>query len=73
MSKRLRLLAVLLVIPMLVVTASNVFAANKYNIDYFPTSGAEELTNTNVVVDENAKGDIGDQLRSAGFECYPIF
>lgn len=26
-----------------------------------------------VVVDENAKGDIGDQLRSAGFECYPIF
>ncbi len=54
MSKRLRLLAVLLVIPMLVVTASNVFAANKYNIDYFPTSGAEELTSTNVVVDENA-------------------
>ena len=26
-----------------------------------------------VVVDENAKGNIGDQLRSAGFECYPIF
>ena len=26
-----------------------------------------------VVVDENAKGDIGEQLRSAGFECYPIF
>lgn len=26
-----------------------------------------------VVVDENAKGNIGEQLRSAGFECYPIF
>jgi len=26
-----------------------------------------------VVVDENAKGNMGDQLRSAGFECYPIF
>ena len=26
-----------------------------------------------VVVDENSKGNIGDQLRSAGFECYPIF
>ena len=26
-----------------------------------------------VVVDENAKGDIGEQLRSAGFDCYPIF
>lgn len=26
-----------------------------------------------VVVDENAKGNVGEQLRSAGFECYPIF
>lgn len=26
-----------------------------------------------VVVDENAAGNIGQQLRSAGFECYPIF
>lgn len=26
-----------------------------------------------VVVDENAQGNIGDQLRSAGFECYPVF
>ncbi|MCI1209412.1 MAG: SPOR domain-containing protein [Treponema sp.] len=26
-----------------------------------------------VVVDENSDGTIGDQLRSAGFECYPVF
>ncbi len=26
-----------------------------------------------VVVDENAAGNIGEQLRSAGFECYPMF
>lgn len=26
-----------------------------------------------VVVDENEKGNIGEQLRSAGFECYPVF
>lgn len=26
-----------------------------------------------VVVSENAKGTIGDELRTAGFECYPVF
>ncbi len=26
-----------------------------------------------VVVDENPAGNMGDQLRSAGFECYPVF
>ena len=26
-----------------------------------------------VVVPENAKGTIGDELRTAGFECYPLF
>ena len=26
-----------------------------------------------VVVDENKAGSIGDELRNAGFECYPIF
>jgi hypothetical protein len=26
-----------------------------------------------VVVSENASGSMGDQLRSAGFECYPVF
>lgn len=26
-----------------------------------------------VVVDENANGTIGEQLRTAGFECYPVF
>ena len=26
-----------------------------------------------VVVNENAKGTIGDELRTAGFECYPVF
>lgn len=26
-----------------------------------------------VVVDENAKGSIGDELRTAGFDCYPVF
>lgn len=26
-----------------------------------------------VVVDENADGTIGEQLRSAGFDCYPVF
>ena len=26
-----------------------------------------------VVVNENAKGTIGEELRSAGFECYPVF
>ena len=26
-----------------------------------------------VVVNENAKGSVGDELRTAGFECYPLF
>ncbi len=26
-----------------------------------------------VVVNENAKGTIGEELRTAGFECYPVF
>ncbi|MBQ9207876.1 MAG: SPOR domain-containing protein [Treponema sp.] len=26
-----------------------------------------------VVVNENAKGSVGDELRTAGFECYPVF
>ena len=26
-----------------------------------------------VVVKENAKGTVGDELRTAGFECYPLF
>ncbi|MCR4822461.1 MAG: SPOR domain-containing protein [Treponema sp.] len=26
-----------------------------------------------VVVDENKAGNMGDQLRTAGFECYPVF
>lgn len=26
-----------------------------------------------VVVKENAKGSVGDELRSAGFDCYPLF
>ncbi|MCR5172227.1 MAG: SPOR domain-containing protein [Treponema sp.] len=26
-----------------------------------------------VAVDENAKGTMGDELRTAGFECYPVF
>ena len=26
-----------------------------------------------VVVNENAKGSVGDELRTAGFDCYPVF
>ena len=26
-----------------------------------------------VTVDENSKGTMGDELRTAGFECYPVF
>ena len=26
-----------------------------------------------VVVDENAQGNMGLQLKTAGFDCYPIF
>jgi hypothetical protein len=26
-----------------------------------------------VVVNENSKGTVGEELRTAGFDCYPLF